>query len=204
MTHPPWDDSYTSAEPAPWDIGRPQPAFARLAEAGLLAGRLLDAGCGTGEHTLLAAAHGADATGVDIAPTAIATAQVKAAAAAHAAGHPLAVRFQVADVLDLGELGELFDTVIDSGVFHVFSDEDRPRYVASLASVLRPGASCYLLCFSDRQPGTIGPRRVTQQELRDAFADGWTVESIIADTFDINPLQGTTRAQAWLATIRRT
>ena len=40
----------------PWDIGRAQPAFAELAERGLLAGRVLDAGCGTGEHTLMAAA----------------------------------------------------------------------------------------------------------------------------------------------------
>ena len=44
-----WDDSYTGETPAPWDIGRPQPTFLRLAEEGLLAGRVLDAGCGTGE-----------------------------------------------------------------------------------------------------------------------------------------------------------
>ncbi len=58
MTTPPsWDTAYAEGSaPAPWDIGRPQPAFARLADRGLLAGRVLDAGCGTGEHTLLAAA----------------------------------------------------------------------------------------------------------------------------------------------------
>jgi 2-polyprenyl-3-methyl-5-hydroxy-6-metoxy-1,4-benzoquinol methylase len=65
MTTPSWDDAYAASTPAPWDIGRPQPAFVRLAEQGLLAGRVLDSGCGTGEQTLLAAAHGADATGVD-------------------------------------------------------------------------------------------------------------------------------------------
>ena len=27
-----WDESYTGSTPAPWDIGRPQPAFVRLAE----------------------------------------------------------------------------------------------------------------------------------------------------------------------------
>ena len=42
MTTPSWDDAYTGSTPAAWDIGRPQPAFVRLAEQGLLSGRLLD------------------------------------------------------------------------------------------------------------------------------------------------------------------
>jgi cyclopropane fatty-acyl-phospholipid synthase-like methyltransferase len=193
-----WDATYAAEAPPAWDIGRPQPAFARLAEAGLLAGRVLDAGCGTGENTLLAAAHGAEATGVDGAPTAIQRARAKAAE------RGLQARFEVADVLDLSALGLTFDTIIDSGVFHVFSDEDRPRYVSSLASVLRDGGMCYLMCFSDRQPGTIGPRRVTQDELRAAFSHGWHVTSVVPGIFETNPLQGSAGAQAWLAAIRRT
>ncbi len=196
-THPDWDDSYTAAEPAPWDIGRPQPAFARLAGDGLLRGRLLDSGCGTGENTLLAAAGGADAIGVDIAATAIGRARAKAAE------RHVTARFEVADVLDLGRLGLTFDTIIDSGVFHTFDDGDRARYVASLASVLRSGGHCYLMCFSDRQPGDWGPRRVRRDELIAAFSEGWMVAGITADTFDINPGFGGTTAQAWLATLVR-
>jgi SAM-dependent methyltransferase len=193
-----WDGMYTAdAGPPPWDIGRPQQAFVRLAGRGLLSGQLLDAGCGTGEHTLLAAAHGADATGVDISPRAIARARAKAT------DRGLPARFEVADVLSLGGLGLTFDTVIDSGVFHVFDDLDRPRYVASLASALRPGGHCYLACFSDRQPGEWGPRRVTQEELRAAFGDGWSVSSIDADTFEINAGLPAPTVQAWLATIQR-
>ena len=195
--HPPWDESYTAELPAPWDIGRPQPAFVRLADEGLLAGRVLDSGCGTGEHALLAASRGADVIGIDVAATAIARARAKAA------DRGLSVRFEVADALDLGRLGLQVDTVIDSGVFHVFGDEERARYVASLAAVLRPGGRCYLMCFSDRQPGDWGPRRVRAEELYSAFRDGWAVESISADTFEINPIGGTAQAQAWLAAIRR-
>jgi SAM-dependent methyltransferase len=195
--HPPWDASYTGDTLAPWDIGRPQPTFVRLADEGKLAGRVLDSGCGTGENALLAASRGADVIGIDVAPTAIARARAKAAK------RGLTVRFEVADVLDLGHLDLDVDTIIDSGVFHVFDDEDRARYVDSLAAVLRSGGSYYLMCFSDQQPGDWGPRRVRAAELRSAFRDGWAVESVSADTFEVNPINGTTQAQAWLAAIRR-
>jgi len=198
MTTPPsWDAVYTADTPPPWDIGRPQPAFVRLADDGLLRGQLLDAGCGRGEQALLAAAHGADAMGVDISPSAIEQARRKAAE------RGLTVRFEVADALNLGQLGLTFDTVIDCGLFHTFDDDGRARYVTSLASVLRPGGTCYLMCFSDRQPGEFGPRRVRQDELRAAFSDGWAVESIVADAFEVNAGFPGRTAQAWLATIRR-
>jgi SAM-dependent methyltransferase len=193
-----WDDAYAMDRPPAWDIGRPQPAFLRLADRGLLAGRLLDSGCGTGEHTLLAAARGAEATGIDVSARAIELAWAKAAERGSAA------RFETGDVLRLGDLGLTFDTVLDSGVFHVFDDEDRVRYVASLAAALRPGGHCYLMCFSDRQPGDAGPRRVSQDELRAAFGDRWAVTSIEAETFEVNrSVFDFTSAQAWLAVIER-
>jgi SAM-dependent methyltransferase len=216
VTTPSWDDAYTGRVPAPWDIGQPQPAFVRLARQGLLTGRLLDAGCGTGEQTLLAASSGADALGVDVSPLAIERARGKAAARGipvtasgqmgpgAAGGQTGTARFEVADALSLGDLGESFDTILDSGLFHVFDDDNRARYVSGLASVLRPGGRLYLMCFSDRQPGTFGPRRVTQDELRAAFSDGWTIVAIQADTFEVNRgfFDGTT-TQAWLATVSR-
>jgi cyclopropane fatty-acyl-phospholipid synthase-like methyltransferase len=198
MTEPPagWDPAYRDTPP-PWDIGRPQPAFARLAGAGLLSGRVLDAGCGTGEHVLLAAAHGAAAMGIDVSGLAIAKARAKAAE------RGLTARFEVGDVLHLERLGETFDTVTDSGVFHVFDDADRAGYVTSLAAVLEPGGSYYMMCFSDRQPGVWGPRRVRRDEIEQAFGDGWEIASITPDEFSVNPVEGTTSVQAWLAVIHR-
>jgi SAM-dependent methyltransferase len=195
VTTPSWDAAYAGSTPPPWDLGRPQPAFVRLAEQGLLTGQVLDVGCGTGEQTLLAASSGADALGVDVSPLALEQAR---------AARGIKARFEVADALSLGDLGLTFDTVIDSGLFHVFDDDSRARYVASLASVLRPGGHLYLMCFSDRQPGTLGPRRVSQDELRAAFAGGWTILAIQADTFAVNPgLFPATAVQAWLASITR-
>ena len=216
MTTPSWDDAYAGSVPPAWDLGQPQPAFVRLAEQGLLTGTVLDAGCGTGEQTLLAASHGADALGVDVSPLALEIARGTAAARgipaaaggqvgpAAAGGQVGSARFEVADALKLGELGLGFDTIIDSGLFHVFDDESRVRYVTSLASVLRPGGRLYLMCFSDRQPGMFGPRRVSQDELKAAFTDGWTIVAIEAEAFALNRgAFGIATAQAWLATVSR-
>ncbi len=180
----------------PWDIGRPQPAFLALAEAGAIRGRVLDVGCGTGEHVLMAAGLGLEATGVDLAAAAIDIARGKAR------DRGLTARFLVWDALQLAALGEQFDTVLDCGLFHIFADDDRPRFVDNLRAVLRPGGRSFLLCFSDRQPGVLGPRRVTQDELRASFDDGWRVDSIEPAKLDltIDP----NGAQAWLATITRT
>lgn len=189
-----WDDSYAGSTP-PWDIGRPQPAFVRLADAGALTGRLLDAGCGTGEHTILAADYGASAFGIDVSPRAIELARAKAAE------RGVDATFEVLDALRLVTLGETFDTVIDSGLFHVFDDAARARYAAAVHSVIRPGGHLHLMCFSDRQPGDWGPRRVTEDELRAAFDSGWRIESLDPDRFDINPGLGTRTAEAWLANV---
>jgi hypothetical protein len=108
----------------------------------------------------------------------------------------------VADVLALDRLGRRFATILDSGVFHTFSDDDRPRYVASLAAALEPSSVIHLLCFSERTPGTFGPRRVTQAELRASFAAGWRIDSIQAERFEVSDDFGM-RPHAWLARIVR-
>ena len=72
-----WDASYRSG-PAPWDIGRPQPAVVRLATEGAFVGAVLDA------------------------------------------------EFTAADAFRLDRLGRMFDTVLDSGLFHTFDSDERP------------------------------------------------------------------------------
>jgi len=188
-----FDETYAGSPP--WDIGRPQPAFQALADAGELRGRVLDVGCGTGEQALLAAGLGLDATGVDSAPTAIALAEGKAG------DRGLSARFLIHDALDLAVLDEQFETVLDSGLFHVFEDDDRPRYVDSLKAVTLTGSRYFLLCFSDQQPGEFGPRRVSQGEITASFADGWRVDSIEATTMAVTFIP--TGALAWLASITR-
>lgn len=180
-----------------WDIGRAQQAFVALADAGKIRGAVLDAGCGTGENALFLASHGHAVTGIDAVPVAIERAREKARA------RGLDVTFEVADALALGRLGRTFDTIIDSGLFHVFSDEDRARYVESLASVLEPGGVYHVLCFNEHTPGAQGPRRVRQEELKKSFEDGWVIKDISPVTFETTGGYGG-GAAAWLASIERT
>ena len=188
-------DWYTTETP-PWDTGRPQPAIRGLAEAGAFRGRVLEIGCGTGEIALMAAALGLPSTGIDPASTAIDIARRKAEE------RGLKVNFLLGNAFELGELGEQFDTVVDCGLFHVFSDPDRVRYAANLATAMPPDAQLFLLCYSDRHPPGIGPRRVSQDEIRATFATGWRVGSIEPATLENNRYAD--GVPAWLATITRT
>jgi cyclopropane fatty-acyl-phospholipid synthase-like methyltransferase len=167
------------ATPPPWEIGRPQPALLELAESGVLRGRVLDVGCGTGEHALMAARLGLEATGVDLAATALAMAERKARE------RGLAARFLQHDVLGLAALGRSVDTVLDSLVFHGFHGQDRARYVDGLRAVTAPGGQCFLLSFRDEPPNPSGRvHRVTPDEIRAAFADGWLIRAIDPVTVD--------------------
>ena len=188
-----FDASY--ATPPPWDIGRPQPAFAALAAEGRLGGRVLDVGCGTGEHVLMAAQAGCEAVGIDISAVAIRLAEAKARERGTRA------RFEVGDARRLESPGEQFDTVLDCGLFHVLDDEDRQPFVESLGRVLRPGGQYDMLCFSDEEPPGWGPRRVTQAEIREAFARGWEVEAI--EPADLHVTIRAEPVRSWFATIRR-
>jgi cyclopropane fatty-acyl-phospholipid synthase-like methyltransferase len=176
----------------PWDIGRPQNSFVRLAESGGIEGRVLDVGCGTGEHALLAAGLGLEVTGVDMAPSAIRQATEKATE------RHLAAHFVEGNALALDEtIHGPFDTVLDCGLFHLFSDDERPVFVDNLRSVTARGGSYHMLCFSELQPGEWGPRRVTQGEIRAAFADGWIVNSIEPAVLEITISPD--GARAWFA-----
>jgi SAM-dependent methyltransferase len=166
----------------PWDIGRPQKAIVALAAEGKVRGSVLDVGCGTGEHVLYLASRGHDAWGIDTSKVAIAKAETKARERSVSGAV-----FRVADAMDLGALGRTFDTVIDSGVFHVFSDADRARYVRSLGDVLARGGMYATLVFADREPTDWGgPRRIAAAEFTRAFHDGWAMRELREARFETN------------------
>ncbi len=181
----------------PWVIDRPQADVVALVEAGGVRGEVLDIGCGTGEHAIFLAERGHAVTGIDMVLKAIEIAREKAAA------RGVKVDFQIGNALELAGLGRQFDTVLDTGLFHVFSDEDRARYVDGLGHVVRRGGSYHMLVFSDREPGEGGPRHVRQAEIHAAFVEGWRVREIRPARYE-HTHGDKGYAEAWLASIERT
>jgi 2-polyprenyl-3-methyl-5-hydroxy-6-metoxy-1,4-benzoquinol methylase len=161
---------------APWDIGEPQPEIVALEEEGVFGHRVLDVGCGTGETAVFLASRGHDVVGVDAVPEAIEAAKAKATEAG------LDICFRAADVLEvLPELIGKFHSVADVGFFHSLSIEERSDFAKKLAGKIAPGGVYVMLCFSEREPGSWGPKRVCEEEIRTAFSGPeWHVREVRA------------------------
>lgn len=179
---------------APWETGAPQPDIVGLADACLISGRVLDAGCGTGENALFLAERGLDVLGVDASPAAVETARTKAR------DRQVAAKFCVCDALDLPAVPERFDTLIDSGLFHVLSAGDRRRMIGAAHMLLRPGGTYHLLCFSGRKRRP-APHRLSEQAILRNFGPGWRVESLVESRYHV--LDGTIGPNAWLGRFTR-
>ena len=179
----------------PWDIGRPQPAIVKAADAGIVEGRVIDLGCGTGEQAIFAASRGHEALGIDAVGRAIDLAKKKALA------RGVSARFLVHDALALDRLGETFDTAIDCGLFHTFTDDERPHYTRGLAKILGAGAKLLVLCFSDEELSEGGPRRVTRRELETAFEPAFELVRVEATRYESHLHEG--GARAWFALLHR-
>ena len=189
-----FNSSYLSTPP--WDIGHPQREFVRLADAGEVKGDVIDLGCGTGENAMMLAAKGNRVLGIDSAPLAIAKARKKAEERRSTA------EFEVANALELQALGRTFDSAIDCGLFHTFSDRQRKVFSVSLMRALRPGGRYFMLCFSDDEPADWGgPRRVSKEEIVETFRQEWRIDSTKPARFEAAGRgEG---GRAWLASLTR-
>jgi SAM-dependent methyltransferase len=201
--HEHFQRAYSDRTTPPWDIGRPQPALMEAQRRGWIRGSVLDAGCGTGEHSLHFAAAGCDVVGVDVVPAAIERAVAKAAQP----GLANPPHFVVADVIrEPAALGDrTFDTVVDMGFFHTLTDEQRTAWRSVLAHVLVAGGSYVMVCFSDLVPGGYGPRRISEAEIRDTFrhSDGFEVAELERAEIESNRGAAVVAIPAWLTKIDR-
>ncbi|WP_431970595.1 class I SAM-dependent methyltransferase [Nocardia sp. bgisy134] len=218
MTQAPefWNTVYDN-DTAPWVIGEPQPAIVALERDGWIRGRVLDPGTGAGEHTIALTKLGYDVLGVDLSPSAVAYARHNAADKGVSGA-----RFEVVDMLTLADADDdrlgVFDTVVDSALFHVFGTEPEARaaYVRGLHRICKPDGLVHVLALSDTEPG-FGPR-ISDSLIRESFAgEGWELEDLVPTTYrgritevvaeevarlDL-PAEGLVDVAAWLARIRR-
>jgi 2-polyprenyl-3-methyl-5-hydroxy-6-metoxy-1,4-benzoquinol methylase len=180
-----WNEVYKGTPP--WDLDYPQPAFQALIQSGEISpGRALDIGCGRGENAVMLAINGCDVTGIDLAENAISDAKLKAIE------RHVKVNFVAGNVLQMDRLFSKgkFDVVIDSGLFHVMTDEERPVFVQQVYKVLREGGKYFMLCFSDKEPGEYElPRRVSRAEIESTFSPLFDIIYIKDVVFDslLNP-----------------
>ncbi len=147
------------ADRIPWNSESPPAILRTLVESGTIAPcKAIELGCGAGNYVIYLAGRGFDATGVDISSVAIGMAMRSASRKG------AACRFVVADVL--GELADLdgpFDFAYDWELLHHIVPADRPKYVANVARLLRPGGRYLSVCFSEMSPrfGGTGKYRKT-------------------------------------------
>lgn len=165
---------------AEWAIGAPQPELVRAVEGGALqvGARVLDVGCGAGDNAIFLAERGFEVTGIDSVGAAIRIAERSAR------GRKRRPRFSVGDALALDGLEETFDAILDSGLLHQFPAARRADYLAGLRCALEPGGRLLVHCF--RQHGAapaLGPRRLSEAELRAAFAAGWELRWLRPSVF---------------------
>jgi len=129
------------------------------------------------------AMNGCDVTGIDLAEIAISDAKAKTAE------RHVNVNFVVGDVLRMYQLFKEseFDVIIDSFLFHTFTDEERPIFARQVYRVHKPEGKYFMLCFSDKDPAFPGPRRISKAEIEHTFTPLFKIiyiadSSLVANT----------------------
>lgn len=176
-----WEDAYHedgifSGLP-PWGIGRPQPQIADLIRQGAFRNDVLDAGCGYGDTSLVLAALGYTVVGVDRSVIAVA-----AAVQESRRRRLYNATFVSSDITSLTGYDGRFATVVDSALFHALPVAMRGDYLDAICRAAAPGASLYMLTFTQdafpEDPGYPIPNVVTRDELSDAVGKRWTIDEI--------------------------
>ena len=191
-----WDKCYNDGD-MPWDSGRADLHLAEVVDThGIKPGRALEVGCGTGTNLIWLANQGFDVTGLDLAPTAIAQAEAKMAAAG-VRGRLVAADF-LRDEIPLGP----FEFVYDRGCFHVFdSAAERARFASSIQRLLgADGLWHSLLGSTDGPPREAGPPRRSAAEIAEAVEPVCEILELRATLFDTDRHS---QARAWVLVAKR-
>jgi SAM-dependent methyltransferase len=165
-----WDEHYRTGEVF-WDKGRPSPPLQEYLQLHPVHGRTLVPGCGHGHEVALAVEQGLDATGLDIAPTAVAEARALYA--------QIANRFLNGNFFDLPPaLRGAFDVVLEHTLLCALPLAMRQDYRRAVDLALKRGGLLVGVWFMDPalDPGEEGPPfGISVEELTALFEDGYEI-----------------------------
>jgi SAM-dependent methyltransferase len=172
-----WARTYgeTDYQALPWFSPDPYPPLVRAVEEGWLlpSGPFLDVGCGAGSNVLWLAGRGFRATGIDVAPGAIAAAESRRTASTRGA------TFRVDDFLVSQLKTAGFASGVDAGCFHTLPPRKRSQYVSSLSRLLRPDARFLLSWVAREETGAWGPpHRLSVTDVTNVFESAFRIERI--------------------------
>lgn len=165
-----WDHIYRD-EIGGWELGRATPpltAWFTATPPGDL--RALVVGCGRGHEARMLAGLGARVTAIDIAPSAIATAQAIRAP-------DLEIDYRVQDLFDMPRGPDRFDLVVEHTCFCAIEPQRRDAYIDAVADVLVPGGRLIGLFYAHGRPGG-PPFTVDETSLRQAFQRRFVVDAL--------------------------
>jgi ubiquinone/menaquinone biosynthesis C-methylase UbiE len=191
-----WENVYKDSPP--WVTGVPQPEIVNLVDdKEITKGRVLDIGCGTGDNSVFLAKKGFSITCLDIVSRAIDKGRQ------NAKKNKVNVTFRVGNAFRISEYFKQgsFDIVIDSGMFHTLDNDERPLYAKLINEVLVEGGKYFVLCFSDKEPGDRGPKRISKKDLEETFAGMFKI-NFIRDAFFASNLHKK-GAKAYLASMTK-
>jgi SAM-dependent methyltransferase len=171
----------------PWNRETPPDALVGLVQSGIiLPCKTIDLGCGAGNYAIYLAGLGFDVTGVDSSPAALKI------AAENARKQDARCRFIVADLLgDLHEVTGTFGFAYDWEFLHHIFPEDRQVYIRNVHRILKPRATYFSVCFSERDPqfGGTGKYRTTRIGTTLYFSSESELRELVSPYFTIRELK---------------
>ena len=188
-----FDELYSSGERGehsmPWDRDAPNGLIAEWGEAREGAGaQALVIGCGLGRDSEYLATRGYAVTAIDVAPTAIRTAQQR---------YPdSTVHYRVADLLDPpADLRGAFDLVVESYTVQALPPSVRAEATKAVTAMVAPGGTLLVIAMvlADGEPLSGPPWKMTRAEI-DAFG---------LEQVRVEQLDGSSGHRQWRAEFHR-
>jgi len=90
------------------------------------------------------------------------------------------------------------------GIFHLFDDSQRPKFVEQIKRILDNNGIYFLKCMSIEQeefPDGNGPNRLSEKEILDAFKHDFDIEKIKATVFEA--INFDSNPKAWFVVLRK-